>query len=358
MSLKSGPPIKRRSIPLIGKSAESFQIGPLSPSLSESLTKGTSIPAPLPPAPPSKETAMPPSTPQPKSSSNYMRNSPRSGVTASMPGTYVDDDDDDDNEASLKTTITPRTTSKLKSMGYEASASVSASPYASSSQPSSSSKSSRRPSSIFRLLPFKRSFNGRASSSADSFSTDRPQTPSADSIVPSLAESSTLSGTLRKRKSGSFWGRRKSSLNLVTGADEMGQQQSQDAGARSNGNGTYGGHREEDGEEEFPPRLKTKKSGTFWKRRSSLGLDAQVATANQRQSHDQGNGSTSQRQGTNGQPGWYQNGVGDAMGGGMAEPDSITIRSRSPPPKLPEVQHVLSGEGKLMGEENWFANIG
>ncbi|KAI4240204.1 MAG: hypothetical protein L6R42_011565, partial [Xanthoria sp. 1 TBL-2021] len=65
MTSEIGPQIKRKSVPLIGQSAESFQIGPLSPSLSDSLTNGTSIPAPAPPTPPPKEPSIMerPSTP-------------------------------------------------------------------------------------------------------------------------------------------------------------------------------------------------------------------------------------------------------------------------------------------------------
>ncbi|KAL9610521.1 MAG: hypothetical protein Q9167_004781 [Letrouitia subvulpina] len=225
---------------------------------------------------------------------------------------FVDDKDGGLRPGSSR--ITTPQTPKLQKRGYEVSATASASPYApsASSQPLSAAerKSPRRPgSSIFRLLPFKRTFNDRASSSAESFSTRgaRPQTPGADtsSIVPSLADSGTGGvpmGSLSKKKSGTFWGRRKSSLSLVVGVDEMGQmaRQSQD--------------------------------------QSTKNMQMQVTGL------------------TNGRLGGYQNGADTEMGR-VAAPDSIPMRPRSPPPQLPEVEHVLNGGG-LMGGENWFAHIG
>ncbi|KAL9046851.1 MAG: hypothetical protein Q9214_000429 [Letrouitia sp. 1 TL-2023] len=392
MSLKTGPPVvKRKSIPLIGKSAESFQIGPLSPSLSDSLTNGTDIPPPPPPlqqqssTTPSGENAMiRPGTPQragrgggPGAPGGSSR--PQSpAAELSMPGAFVNDKDEGLRPGSSRI-ATPQTP-KLQKLGYEVSATASPSPYApsASSQPLSAAerKSPRRPgSSIFRLLPFKRTFNDRASSSAESFSTRgaRPQTPGADtsSIVPSLADSGTggvPTGSLSKKKSGTFWGRRKSSLSLVVGVDEMGQmvqqpqqqpQQHQGEGGRrvaSSGSG-LGDHEEG---EEFPPRLKKKKSGTFWRRRGSMGFDTLANQQQARQSQDQ---STKNMQmlmpgSTNGGLGGYQKGAGiDTEMGQVAAPDSIPLKSRSPPPQLPEVEHVLNGGG-LMGGEDWFAHIG
>ncbi|KAI4251347.1 MAG: hypothetical protein LQ352_004914 [Teloschistes flavicans] len=351
MSSKSGPQIKRKSVPLIGKSAESFQIGPLSPTISESLTNGTSIPAPSPPTPPPKEDTMPPTTPsqqQPKgtlSNATYDRFFP-SSPKDSMPGAFPTDDEMPQDEPQMSV----QTPQKLKKMGYEVSACASQSPYDPSPQASASSQSPRRPSSVFRLLPFKRKLGDRTSSSADSISSGRPQTPGAESIVGSLADSSG-GLSLKTKKSGSFWGRRKSSLNYVTGAEETGTMHSGNRAAMtkertvSSGSGAFGG---DDGDEEFPPRLQKKKSLTFWRRTSSLGLDKTV----------QGNG----QQGPPTRSGSHSNGAGtngvhrneDTL---MSEPDPTLLRPRSPPPQLPDVEHVVEEKGGLMGEEDWFGSI-
>ncbi|KAI4188036.1 MAG: hypothetical protein L6R41_002413 [Letrouitia leprolyta] len=347
MSAKSGPIIKRKSVPLIGQSAESFQIGPLSPSLSDSLTNGTSIPAPEPesPTPPPTEPTMRPSTPSqqqeqaPLSNATYNRYFP-SATSPSMPGTFPDD------EASPQDAPRSQTSFKLQKMGYEVSATASPSPYAPSSQPSASSKSPRRPSSVFRLLPFKRGYNDRASSSADSITSGRPQTPGGDSIMGSLADNGA-ERSLKKKKSGSFWGRRKSSLNYVTGYDDGGLGDGTRAPARSRtvSGGLNGGEASYDGEEEFPPRLKKKKSLTFWRRTSSLGLDKTGMGYGQQQPARNGSVTT----GTNG-----YHGNEDTV---MSEPDPITLRPRSPPPQLPEVGHVVEEKGGLMGGEDWFGSI-
>ncbi|KAL9599296.1 MAG: hypothetical protein Q9219_003923 [cf. Caloplaca sp. 3 TL-2023] len=351
MSAKSGPQIKRKSIPLIGKSVESFQIGPLSPSLSDSLTSGTSIPAPepSPPSPPPpQDAAMRPSTPPNQqdhtqlSEATYNRYFP-SATSPSMPGTFPSDD----NDIPSKVAPASGTSSKLQKMGYEASASASPSPYAPSPQPSAASKSPRRPSSVFRLLPFKRTFNDRTSSSADSISTGRPRTPGADSMVPSLADSGADS-SLKKKKSGSFWGRRKSSLSVMTGAEDPGMGNgvhTVPVRQRTVSGGDHIGETAYDGEEEFPPRLKKKKSLTFWRRTSSLGLDKPSMAHGQQPPPRNGSASKEMNE--------YQ-GDEDTE---MSMPDPITLRPRSPPPQLPEVTHVVQEKGGLMGGEDWFGNI-
>lgn len=341
MTSKSGPQIKRKSVPLIGQSAESFQIGPLSPSLSDSLTNGTPLD---PPTPPPKDTSMLPSTPSQQQSglsdATYNRYFP-SASSPTMPGTFPTDDFSPQDEPQTQTS------SKLQKMGYEASASASPSPYAPSSLPSASSKSPRRPSSVFRLLPFKRGFNDRTSSSADSFSSGRPQTPGAESVVGSLADSGG-ERSAQKKKSGMFWGRRKSSLSYVTGADEANIQHGHNIESvrqRNVNSGDDGGEAVYDGEEEFPPKLKKKKSLTFWRKTSSLGLDRA------------GSGYGQQQPGTNGSASSGANefhGNGDTV---TSEPDPITLRPRSPPPRLPEVRQVVQEKGGLMGDEDWFGDI-
>ncbi|KAL8728275.1 MAG: hypothetical protein Q9166_005516 [cf. Caloplaca sp. 2 TL-2023] len=365
MSSKSSPQIKRKSVPLIGQSAESFQIGPLSPSLSDSLTNGTSILAPAPPTPPPKHepTMEQPSTPPQQqqstlSEATYKRYFPSVDTTSSyMPGTFPTEDSPPLPQSSH--------TSKLQKMGYGASASASPSPYSPSSQPSAASQSPRRPSSIFRLFPFKRKYDDRTFSSAESISSGRPQTPGADSIIGSLADSGG-GLDMKKKKSGGIWGRRKSSLSFVTSADRgaggvNGNGNENDSAAAGgsmkgrnvSGNGAMAGGEAvfEGEEEEFPPRLKKKKSSTFWRRTSSLGFERM------------GSGYTQEQQATrNGSvEGGAVNGhqrmedEGDTV---MSEPDPTTLRPRSPPPRLPEVGGVVSEKGGLMDGEDWFGNIG
>ncbi|KAL8815349.1 MAG: hypothetical protein Q9223_005509 [Gallowayella weberi] len=359
MASQNGPPIKRKSVPLIGQSAESFQIGPLSPSLSDSLTNGTSIPPPAPPTPPPKDSSSmdlsstPPQQQQqaPLSDATYKRYFPSDDTSSShVPGSFPTEDYSPEPQP-----IQP--SSKLQKMGYEVSASASPSPYAHSSQRSATSHSPHRPSSVFRLFPFKRRYEDRTSSSADSISSGRPQTPGAESVIGNLAESHGGS-SLKKKKSGSFWGRRKSSLSFVTGAEDVAQHQrngniaptgsmrqrtvsSNDGGAES---AVFEGE-----EEEFPPRMKKKKSLTFWRRTSSLGLERMGSNGQQQQLQPTRNGSIENA--TNG----YQHDGEDTM---MSEPDPITLRPRSPPPTLPEVGQVVHEKGGLMGEEDWFGNIG
>ncbi|KAL8679417.1 MAG: hypothetical protein Q9186_004294 [Xanthomendoza sp. 1 TL-2023] len=358
MTSKNGPQIKRKSVPLIGQSAESFQIGPLSPSLSDSLTNGTSIPPPAPPTPPPKDTSSMdrPSTPIQQqqqttlSDATYKRYFPSDDTSSShMPGSFPTEDSPPEPQPI-------HNSSKLQKMGYEVSASASPSPYAHPSQPSATSQSPHRPSSVFRLFPFKRKQEDRTSSSADSIASGRPQTPGAESVIGSLAESQG-GFSLKKKKSGSFWGRRKSSLSFVTGAEESAQQQRNGNMAATGSmrqrtvSGNDGGPGKgvfEGEEEEFPPRLKKKKSLTFWRRTSSLGMDRMGSYGQEQQKQPTRNGSIENA--ANG----FQHDGEDTM---MSEPHRITLRPRSPPPMLPEVGQVVHEKGGLMGGEDWFGNI-
>ncbi|KAL8864894.1 MAG: hypothetical protein Q9174_007177, partial [Haloplaca sp. 1 TL-2023] len=312
MSSKAGPQIKRKSVPLIGKSAESFQIGPLSPSISDSLTNGTSIPPPDPPISPAKNeefTMMRPSTPSQQatqqgqlSDATYNRFFPSNSSPETMPGAFPSEGPPQPEEEDQ--IPQQQSTPKLQKMGYEVSASASPSPYAPSSRPSASpSQSTRRPSSVFRLLPFKRK---AASNDSDSTYSGRPQTPGADSVIGSLADSGA-GGSLRKKRSG-FWGRRKSSLSHVIGNDGPGEVASQRRAVSSGYTGGSGGQTQGgyDGDEEFPPRLKKKKSLTFWRRGSSLGLDKMGPGYEQQQQQQQPRPSQQQQYG--------ENGVSDLMG--------------------------------------------
>ncbi|KAI4220000.1 MAG: hypothetical protein LQ349_008199 [Xanthoria aureola] len=380
MTSKEGPQIKRKSVPLIGQSAESFQIGPLSPSLSDSLTNGTSIPAPDPPPPPPKEPSIMdrPSTPSQQQPSTltdatYNRFFPSDKITSSHMS-----DASPTNDSPPPPQQPSHTSSKLQKMGYEASASASQSPYAPSIQPSATDPSPRRPSGVFRL--FKRRYDDtRTSSSAESItsSSTRPHTPGADSVIGSLADSESGRGGKipKNKKSGTFWGRRKSSLNFMTGVEESSS--GGPAVQQRNGNNTAAGNSmrqqqqqrravsgnagentafEGGEEEEFPPRLKQKKSLTFWRRTSSLGLDRM------------GSGSESAYGPGNHQPTRNAsideknaaiNGQASLLGEDtvMSEADAIASRPRSPPPVLPDVGVVVHEKGGLMGGEDWFGDI-
>ena len=110
-------------------------------------------------------------------------------------------------------------------------------------------------------------------------------------------------------------------------------------------------------EEEFPPRLKKKKSLTFWRRGRALGLQPRGngwgygGEQQQQQQHHQHTRNGSMDNAVNGHRPFAEE---DTV---MSEPDSITLRSSSPPPVLPEVGYVVDEKGGLMGGEDWFGNI-
>lgn len=264
-------------------------------------------------------------------------------------------------------------------MGYEASASASQSPYAPSIQPSATDPSPRRPSGVFRL--FKRRYDDtHTSSSAESItsSSTRPQTPGADSVIGSLADSESGRGGKipKNKKSGTFWGRRKSSLNFMTGVEEsssggpavqqrngdngaavtsMKQQQQPRAVSSNVGENaaTFAGGEEE----EFPPRVKQKKSLTFWRRTSSLGLDRMGSGSGS--GYGPENHQSTRNASIDVQNAAATNGQTSLLGEDtvMSEADAIASRPRSPPPVLPDVGVVVHEKGGLMGGEDWFGDI-
>lgn len=167
-------------------------------------------------------------------------------------------------------------------------------------------------------------------------------------MVGSLADSGG-EASLGRKKSGSFWGRRKSSLSFVAGAEEVGMRNGHNPGSvrqRTVSNIGDGGEAADDGEEEFPPRLKKKKSLTFWRRTSSLGLDKMGSGYGQQQPVRNGSASSEAN-------GYHEDEEDTVMG----EPDPITLRPRTPPPQLPDIGHVVQDKGGLMGEEDWFGSI-
>lgn len=222
--------------------------------------------------------------------------------------------------------------------------------YATTSSPSTNSKSPKRPSSIRNFLSFKALRRSYDNTSPDA-SGYRPSSPSTESTTSSLRPS------LNKKSSGSFW-KRKSSMGMTFGKEgESGD------GPTSPGlnNDTV---LEEEGEGRSPtpgpgsdfPTMKKRKSGTFWRRKSSATL-ASTIDAN----GDTGVGQNSNAIGTtNGE----QNGINgrhaeDAVMRGqenetpLSEIKMVPTRSWSPPPQIPD----FVGGGAGLGADDMFKDI-
>ena len=186
-----------------------------------------------------------------------------------------------------------------------------------------------------------------------SYESTSPDTSNFRPTTPG-EESVTSSGrpSLRKKMSGSFW-RRKSSLGTTFVPGQEGE-----------GNG----HAERQDDtimedsrpatpalEDTPPPLKKRKSSTFWRRKSSLTL------ADTLNAEKQGWGSKPSESAVNGNGNGHGYGgtsqmerkVSDRLGRKSSEPQSPHSppppRSYSPPPQLPEF--VGGGEGLGLGED-------
>lgn len=110
-------------------------------------------------------------------------------------------------------------------------------------------------------------------------------------------------------------------------------------------------------DEEFPPRLKQKKSLTFWRRTSSLGLDRMGSGSGS--AYGPGNYQPTRNASIDVQNAAATNGQTSLFGEDtvMSEADAIALRPRSPPPVLPDVGVVVHEKGGLMGGEDWFGDI-
>lgn len=225
-----------------------------------------------------------------------------------------------------------------------------------------------------------------SSPQSQSSSGFRPTTPGADSIASSAGRPS-----LRKKMSGSFW-KRKSSLgqtSFVPGDDGQ---------IRHETHGTNGVEDDtilEDSRpttpaliEESPPR--SRKSGTFWRRKSSLTLGQTMEAAKQGWGGENKNTAEGVRPGTRAVSGPAAFGStvnGNGNGSGTAnrltgmqrintkqseqqraedlspvDTETMTptttispVRTYSPPPQLPE---FVGGGGGLGLDDDFFAKIG
>ncbi|MCJ1464183.1 hypothetical protein MMC07_002796 [Pseudocyphellaria aurata] len=329
----------------------SFQLPGLPPSLRESLTSGTSIPPP-PPSPPPPQPVLP-ATPKKTSPSISHRNLPSSDrLTSSMPGAFPSSPPTSPNADGQ----TPKPYSRSSHTTSAFAPTTAANPIRNGTP---NSKSPKRPGSLRNLLSFKnstRSANGSVDPSSHFVSNSshadpyRPASPGASSLASSFRSS------LGRRKSGSFWTRRKSSLGMYSEGTNPSQIGGTDEVLNSHGTVHEDGgepqasNRNVDSGEYASPTLRKRKSATFWRRKSIMGL--------------------------NGENGYHAqhsvNGNGDAIGIGSEafpaekkdlhdEDDVIEIehedpRPRSPPPIIPEIDGIRDG-GYLGGEE-MFRHIG
>ena len=343
------PPLPPLSSAIRTSNTPSYQLPPLPPS-SESLVAGTFIPATTHAAPASvpKEPALlkkslpVPVTPQrkpvlrqksPLSNEAYVASPP-----PPMPGSFP---------ATPPPAATPLNNG-LQDSPFGNSA------YAAKDSPSPNSKSPKRPGSLKSILSFK-AFR----KSYDKSLPDRPPSAGGDSTLSSGRPS------LHKKKSGSFWKR----------ASSIGMNPSESDGSSPNPSQ----NRYDDGviEEEpslrsptpapgdyFPP-VQKRKSGTFWRRRSSLGL-ATVFGKDDGSAHEATNGDANGN--TNGVPNGTDETHKSLENGGPENekqlPDlplspsnypeeELPKRSYSPPPQIPE----FVGAGSGLGGEDMFKDI-
>ena len=187
--------------------------------------------------------------------------------------------------------------------------------------------------------------NGHASSPQSFPSAGSPRDP---------IEGGSIMNSMRKRKSGAFWGKRKSSLAMDAsaspshvGSDEVYRGHVRVSSAASATGPSTANH--------SPPQpLRKKKSASFWRRKPSLNQDRSATPTNLN-----GNGHASSPT----QP-MKEDTADDGSDVRTSEAESYLPmeRSDSPPPKLPELNLGVGGEkgsGLLDdGSDELFANIG
>ncbi|KAL8786318.1 MAG: hypothetical protein Q9195_008245 [Heterodermia aff. obscurata] len=169
---------------------------------------------------------------------------------------------------------------------------------------------------------------------------------------PKDSEGGSIMSSIRKRRSGIFWGKRNSSLGMDTkpshgdaGSDKIFQGHARTTSTASGPSSV----------DQSPTRpLRQKKSASFWKRKPSLDLN-RAATSTQ---HDSTRFASSPTQAIK------ENTIEDESAASrQSEAGSYAPaqRSDSPPPVLPELKLELGGgmgNGSLTEADDMFANIG
>ena len=291
------------------------------------LSAGKSLPMPSPPVPPAKDRLPPPMTPKRKPvqrQKSPLSAEAFSSPASTMPGAFPD---------------TPSPAQEPQNMS---------SPSTPESSPAS--KASKRLSSMRNLLPFKVMRRSSEPNSPDS-SSFRPTTPGQESIASSGRSS------LRKKRSGSFWKRKSSLSNTFTPGQE---------GSEGSGHATRNGVDDdtimEDSRpatpvlvEDTPTPLKKRQSSSHWRRKSSF---TSADSVNGEKHGWGGQSSTEGRVAVNGngtarkEPMQMERKLSDQVEK-MSEPESPQspppMRSRSPPPQIPEF--IGAGGGLGLGED-------
>lgn len=149
------------------------------------------------------------------------------------------------------------------------------------------------------------------------------------------SEGGSIMSSIRKRKSGTFWGKRNSSLGMErgdSGADKIFQGHARTTSTASGPSSV-----------EPPQPLRQKKSASFWKRKPSLDL-------NRAAQYDSTGSSPTQA---------IQENTIEDESTRVSEAESLVQRSDSPPPVLPELGLGGGmGNGSLTEVDDMFANIG
>ncbi len=310
----------------------SFQLPGLPTSISESLTSGTSIPPPEP---------SPPLPPEPQILTTPKKSSPRShsyddlSPTLSMPGAFPTSPLSSPNQL-------PKTSNGPLRSSYTVAAYSPTSPNA-SRVGTPNSKTEKRSGGLRGLLSFKSSGRSPQYGASDS-SSQHLNSPRSENFRPASPGGSSLAASFRPslgKKSGSFWNRRKSSLPpyslpAFTEAPALkGHGQSTGVNGQDTLYEDEGAPKQNTDLGESPLTLRKRKSGTFWRRKSLLGLN--------------GENEYMAQHGRNGDISGAENKDVNAF-----EEQEEDTRPRSPPPILPE---IAVKDTELLGED-LFKNIG
>ena len=176
----------------------------------------------------------------------------------------------------------------------------------------------------------------------------RPEHTSPSPLADEASESGSMLKSIRQRKSGTFWSKRRSTMGNELNAENLDQEAYQDhAGITSTAAGpNIAG--------ESPEPLRKQKSGTFWPRKLSLSLQRETNAAGQREGGGSGR-MTSPTSGTR------HSAAEESVDMAEEEPYVHVERPRSPPPKLPELNlQAGDGQGSFLsgGAEDLFGRIG